>query len=212
MTFTTTFSSALLPDAMPELSLPDPMKPAAAVINHLLAQEPWAQKALAAHAGKVACIDTGAMQLRLKVTADGYVQDVPADAVANVTIRVKLSDLPLIAANRERAVSYVKLEGDADFANAISQLSQNLRWDAEDDLSRVVGDIPATRMVAGAKSLFDLIRTTHKKVTENVAEYFLEEQPMLIRPRMLQDFSSDVVRLRDDLERLSKRIEKLERR
>lgn len=188
------------------------MKPAAAVINHLLAQEPWARKALAAHAGKLACIDTGAMQLRLKVAGDGYVQDAPADAPAAVTIRVKLSDLPLIAANRERAVSYVKLEGDADFANAISQLSQNLRWDAEDDLSRVFGDIAATRMVSGARGLFEALRATHKKVTENVAEYFLEEQPMLIRPRMLQDFSADVVRLRDDLERLSKRIEKLERR
>lgn len=193
------------------------MKPAAAVINHLLAQEPWARSKLVAHAGKIACIDTGLMQLRLKVAADGYVQDVPAtsadaDAAANVTIRVKPADLPLIAANRERAVSYVKLEGDADFANAISQLSQNLRWDAEDDLARVFGDIAATRMVSGARGLFDAVRTTHRKLTENVAEYFLEEQPMLIRPRMLQDFSADVVRLRDDLERLSKRIEKLERR
>nr|WP_198984358.1 SCP2 sterol-binding domain-containing protein [Herbaspirillum sp. ASV7] len=197
---------------LPPPSVLDPMKPAAAVINHLLAQEPWAQKALLAHAGKVACIDTGALQLRLKVAADGYVQDVAADAPANVTIRVKLSDLPLIAANRERAVSYVKLEGDADFANAISQLSQKLRWDAEDDLSRVVGDVAATRVVAGARSLIEAARSTQRKLTENLAEYFLEEQPMLIRPRMLQDFSSDVVRLRDDLERLSKRIEKLERR
>ncbi len=197
---------------LPPPSVLDPMKPAAAVINHLLAQEPWAQKALLVHAGKVACIDTGALQLRLKVAADGYVQDVTADAPANVTIRVKLSDLPLIAANRERAVSYVKLEGDADFANAISQLSQKLRWDAEDDLSRVVGDVAATRVVAGARSLIEAARSTQRKLTENLAEYFLEEQPMLIRPRMLQDFSSDVVRLRDDLERLSKRIEKLERR
>ncbi len=197
---------------LPPSSVLDPMKPAAAVINHLLAQEPWARKSLLAHAGKVACIDTGALQLRLKVAADGYVQDVAADAPANVTLRVKLSDLPLIAANRERAVSYVKLEGDADFANAISQLSQTLRWDAEDDLSRVVGDVAATRVVAGARSLIDAARTTQRKLTENLAEYFLEEQPMLIRPRMLQDFSSDVVRLRDDLERLSKRIEKLERR
>ncbi|MFX7996895.1 hypothetical protein ABTK59_20150, partial [Acinetobacter baumannii] len=85
---------------------------------------------LMAHAGKVACIDTGVMQLRLEVTGDGYLQEVPAEALANVTIRLKLSDLPLSAANRERAVSYVKLEGDADFANAISQLSQKLRWDA----------------------------------------------------------------------------------
>lgn len=197
---------------LPPLPAINPMKPAAAVVNHLLAQEAWARQKLAAHAHKVACIDTGAAQLRLKVAADGYVEDAPAEAAADVTIRVKLSDLPLIAANRERAVSYVKLEGDADFANAISQLSQNLRWDAEDDLARVFGDIAATRMVSGARGLFETIRTTHKKLTENVAEYFLEEQPMLIRPRMLQDFSADVVRLRDDLERLSKRIEKLERR
>jgi ubiquinone biosynthesis protein UbiJ len=190
----------------------NPMRPVAAVINHLLAQEPWAQKKLIAHAGKVACIDTGVMQLRLQVSADGYVSEAAADAVANVTIHIKLSDLPLIAANRERAVSYVKLQGDADFANAISQLSQSLRWDAEDDLARLFGDVAATRLVGGARSLLATAQATHKKVTENVAEYFLEEQPMLIRPRMLQDFSSDVVRLRDDLERLSKRIEKLERR
>ncbi|MCP1574407.1 MULTISPECIES: ubiquinone biosynthesis accessory factor UbiJ [Herbaspirillum] len=201
---------SVLPD--PTTLALDPMKPAAAVINHLLAQEPWARSTLMAHAGKVACIDTGVMPLRLKVSGDGYLQEVPADAPANVTIRLKLSDLPLIAANRERAVSYVKLEGDADFANAISQLSQKLRWDAEDDLSRVVGDVAATRIVAGARELFDAARNTGRKLSENLAEYFLEEQPMLIRPRQLQDFSADVVRLRDDLERLSKRIEKLERR
>ncbi len=201
---------SVLPD--PATLALDPMKPAAAVINHLLAQEPWARNTLMAHAGKVACIDTGVMQLRLKVAGDGYLQDVSADAPANVTIRIKLSDLPLIAANRERAVSYVKLEGDADFANAISQLSQKLRWDAEDDLSRVVGDVAATRLVSSARGLFDAARTTGRKLTENLAEYFQEEQPMLIRPRQLQDFSADVVRLRDDLERLSKRIDKLERR
>ncbi|WP_232729658.1 SCP2 domain-containing protein [Herbaspirillum huttiense] len=188
------------------------LRPAAAVINHLLAQEPWAQARLIAHRDKTACIDTGVAQLMLTVAGDGFLKNPDDTAVAAVTINLKLSDLPLIAANRERAVSYVKLEGDADFANAISQLSQKLRWDAEDDLSRVVGDVAATRIVSGARGLFEAARTTQRKLTENLAEYFLEEQPMLIRPRQLQDFSADVVRLRDDLERLSKRIEKLERR
>jgi ubiquinone biosynthesis protein UbiJ len=52
-----------------------------------------------------------------------------ADAVPNVTIHVKLADLPLIAQNRERAFSYVRIEGDAEFANTISQLPQGLRWE-----------------------------------------------------------------------------------
>ena len=188
------------------------MRPAAAVINHLLAQEPWAQQKLATHRGKTFCIDAAVMQLRLTVTDDGFLEDAVADATAAVTIHVKLSDLPLILANRERAVSYVKIEGDADFANTVSQLSQSLRWDAEEDLSKLFGDIAATRIVSGAKSAFASAQKTQKQLAENVAEYFLEEQPMLIRPFVMNEFSSHVVKLRDDLERLSKRIEKLERR
>jgi len=188
------------------------LRPAAAVINHLLAQEPWAQARLIAHRDKTACIDAGVAQLMLTVTGDGFLKNADDNAVPAVTIHLKLSDLPLILANRERAVSYVRIEGDADFANAISQLSQSLRWDAEEDLGKVVGDIAATRIVSGAKSMAAAAQTTQKQLAENVAEYFLEEQPMLIRPHVMSEFSSEVVKLRDDLERLSKRIEKLERR
>jgi len=187
------------------------MRPVAAVINHLLAQEPWAQGRLAAHRGKTACIDAGVVSLLLHVGADGLLENAAADAVPTVTIRVKLSDVPLILANRERAVSYVKIEGDADFANTISQLSQSLRWDAEEDLSKLVGDIAATRLVSGVKATLAAAQVAQQQLAENVAEYFLEEQPMLIRPHVMQEFSSEVVKLRDDLERLSKRIAKMER-
>lgn len=183
-----------------------------ATINHLLAQEPWARAKLALHAGKVACMDAGLVAVRLKVTPDGLVETANTDDPANVTIRAQLSDIPLIMQNRERAFSYVKVEGDADFANTISQLSQSLRWEAEDDLSKWVGDIAANRIVAGARAVFDTAKSTQQKLAENVAEYFLEENPMLIRPQAVADFGSDVTKLRDDIERLTKRIEKLESR
>jgi ubiquinone biosynthesis protein UbiJ len=183
--------------------------PITAAVNHLLAQEPWAQRILAAHADKVACFDGGAVKLSWQVSADALLQAPPPEVPVNVTIRVNLADLPLIAQNRERAFSYVKIEGDADFANAISQVSQGLRWDAEHDLSKLVGDIAAVRLVAGGKALAAGALATHKKLAENVAEYFLEEQPMLVRPQAVSDFTNDVTRLRDDLERLAKRINKL---
>lgn len=197
------------------MNLPLNFKPITAAVNHLLAQEPWAQRILASHAGKVACFDGGAVKLSWQVSADGLLQAPPADTdeqvvnLPNVTIRINLADLPLIAQNRERAFSYVKIEGDADFANAISQVSQGLRWDAEHDLSKLVGDIAAVRIVSGGNALFAGVRSTHKKLTENLAEYFLEEQPMLVRPQAVSDFTNDVTRLRDDLERLAKRINKL---
>ncbi|MDX8123077.1 SCP2 sterol-binding domain-containing protein [Janthinobacterium sp. LS2A] len=187
------------------------MTPVIATINHLLAQEPWARQQLAVHAGKLACIDTGAVALRLRVDSAGMLEAAPADMPANVTIRVKLSDVPLILQNRERAFSYVKIEGDAEFANAISQLSKGLRWEAEHDLEKVVGPMLATRLVAGAKDAAAFVRTGQQKLAENVAEYFLDEQPMLIRPSTLQEYSAGVTRVRDDVERLAKRLARLEK-
>ncbi len=185
---------------------------ASAFINHLLAREAWARDKLARHAGKVAFLDAGVAALRLQVAADGMLQAAPADAAANVTVRVRLSDLPLIMQDRERAFSYVQVEGDADFANAISQLSQSLQWEAEEDLSRWVGEIAANRMVGGARHALGLAKATQQALAENLAEYFLEEQPLLIRPQTVAGFAEDVIRLRDDVERLGKRIERLEGR
>ncbi|HEY4072420.1 MAG TPA: sterol-binding protein [Herbaspirillum sp.] len=195
-------------------------------INHLLVQEPWAQQTLLAHGGKTAAIDTGALVLRLRVTADGFVEagdDAGKDAAgevakeatneapaSDVTIKIKLSDLPLLAVNAERAFSYVKIEGDADFANAISQVGQNLRWDAAHDLSKVIGEIAAQRLVSTAQSATTAMRSAHRSLTENLAEYFLEEQPMLVRPAAVSEMSGEIGKLRDDIERLAKRIEKLE--
>ena len=186
--------------------------PAVATINHLLAQEAWARESLVRHAGKEACIDTGHLQLRLRVARDGMLEPGTAEGPANVTIRVKLTDLPLIAQNRDRAFSYVKIEGDAEFANTISSLSKGLRWDAEYDLERIVGPLGARGLVQGARGAATGALGAGRRLAENVAEFLLEERPVLVRPTAVNEFAADVVRLRDDVERTAKRIAKLEQR
>lgn len=188
------------------------MLPVIASLNHLLAQEPAARRQLAAHAGKLACFDSGRLALRLRVTVDGYCEDALASDPASVTVRARLADLPLMLSNPERAFSHVRIDGDADFANTISQLSKTLRWDAAHDLEKVVGPIAATRLVAGAAAAFDAAGQARRKLAENIAEYFLEEQPLLVRPAAVEQFSAGVTRLRDDVERLTKRIDKLLRK
>jgi len=183
---------------------------ASATINHLLAQEDWARTALRRHTGKLACIDTGHLQVRLRVAADGLLEAGEPDAVPSVTIHVKLADLPLIAQNRERAFSYVRIEGDAEFANTISQLSKGLRWEPEHDLERLFGPIGATRLAGGARGALAHARSTGRRLAENLAEFLVEEKPVLVRPSDVDDFGSGVVRLRDDVERAAKRIAKLE--
>jgi len=184
----------------------------AATVNHLLAQEPWAKETLRVHAGKLACIDAGVLTLRLRVTADGMLETNGVDGDPAMTIRIDSADLPLLLQNRERAFSYVKIEGDAEFANALSQLSQSLRWDAAHDLEKVVGPIAASRMVTGAASLLEAAKKGQRKLAENVAEFFLDEQPMLVRPALVEELGGAVARLRDDVERANKRLEKLEQK
>ena len=186
---------------------PDSFIPAA--LNHLLAQESWARARLTPHAGKVARFEIGPVTLRLQVAADGLLASAGADDPVAVTIHIRAADLPLIAQNRERAFSYVTIDGDADFASTISQVGQSVRWEVADDLSRLVGDIAAQRIVVGATATVAILRSTQQKFMENVAEYFLEEKPMLLRPQAVTAFTGDVTRLRDDVERLAKRIERL---
>ena len=200
--------------SIPNSSVPNSSlaAPAVAAINHLLALEAWARDALVLHAGKVALIDAGSVALRMQVTRDGMLEVGGPDQAPSVTIRMKLADLPLIAQNRDRAFSYVKIEGDAEFANTISQLSKALRWEAEHDLERWTGPIAARRIAGGARSVFAAAMSTRRKLGENLAEYFLDENPVLVRPAMLDELSADVNRLRDDVERAAKRLAKLEQK
>ena len=198
-----------LPNLSPQHAL---AMPAAAVINHLLAQEEWARKALARHAGKHVCIDTGPARLCLRVAADGMLEAGENAENADVTIRVKPADLPLIAQDRTRMLSYVKIDGDAEFANTISQLSNGLRWDAEHDLERVVGPLGARRLAQAGRGAVHGATGAGLRLAENLAEFLAEERPVLVRPRQRDAFAADVVRLRDDVERTAKRIARLEQK
>jgi ubiquinone biosynthesis protein UbiJ len=183
-----------------------------ATINHLLAQEAWARDTLMRRAGKVACIDMGHVRLCMRVARDGMLEVAGEEDVPDVTIHVKVSDLPLILQNRDRAFSYVRIDGDAEFANTISQLSKGLRWDAEHDLERILGPIPAARLAGGARAAVSHATGASRRLAENVAEFLLEERRVLIRPSTVDAFADEVNRLRDDVERSAKRIAKLEQR
>lgn len=183
--------------------------PISVALNHLLRQEKWARDKLIVHAGKVACFTAGTLSLQMRIDADGLVSTAAPDESVAVKITVRAADLPLILQNPGAAFSKVRIEGDADFANTISQVAKGVRWDVAGDLAKVVGDVAAERLVKGAVSGAVSLKQIVQKFMENTAEYLLEEKPMLVRPAGVADFTDEVTRLRDDIERLAKRIERL---
>src|SRR3569832_2422288 len=95
-----------------------------AALNHLLSQEPKAVAMLSAHAGKVACIDTGLMRVRFKVAGDGMLQAAEDKDEPNVTIHNKQAKQPQNTQKHKHTKTKEQNEGDADFANTVSQLSR----------------------------------------------------------------------------------------
>ena len=188
-----------------------PERPLAAALNHLLSRQPQLREVLLPHAGKSARMAVGTLQIELAVANDGLVQ-AANQAEPHVTIRIKPADLPQILANMDRAFSYVSLSGDAEFAKAISEVAQGLRWEAEEDLAPFMGDIAGVRIAQAARAAAHGVRAGSHKLIEQIAEYLLEENPMLLYRKAGEDFAADVAALRDDVERLGKRIGLLETR
>lgn len=186
-----------------------PQRSLIAAINHVLARQPALRDKLRTHAGKAAFIDIGVARLDLAIAADGLLQ--LAAVEPNVTITIQPANLPRMLGDMDRAFSYVTISGDADFARVISELANELRWELEEELAPWVGDIAAVRIANAARQFLGMAKSNAKNLAENIAEYWLEENPTLLYRRAGDDFATDVARLRDDVERLSKRVEKIER-
>ena len=186
-----------------------PERSLTAALNHLLSRQPALRDKLCMHAGKVARIDVGFIQLSLAVASDGLLES--ANAEPSVTITIKPADLPQILGNIDRAFSYVSISGDADLARTISEVANGLQWEVEEDLAPWVGDIAALRIANAGRQIIGAAKSTAQNLAENMAEYWLEENPTLLYRRAGEDFATDVARLRDDVERLSKRVEQIER-
>ena len=99
-----------------------------------------------------------------------------------------------------------------ELAAAISYVLANLRWDYEDDLSHVFGDVAAYRIARGVRQLSAWPALAGRSLAQGIAEYLAEERQVLATKLGAEEFTEEVDELRDAVERLDKRIDRLARR
>ena len=116
-----------------------------------------------------------------------------------------------LAARDETAWREVAITGDTDLASAIHHVARNLRWDVEEDLARVFGDVVAHRMAEAGRTFRRWGEQAADNTGRTFAEYWTEEQPLIAAARDLEEFSRAVDELRDDAARLEKRVEQIAR-
>jgi ubiquinone biosynthesis accessory factor UbiJ len=181
-----------------------------AVLNRSLAREQAARALLAAQQGRSVRLSAGLLAVQFSITADGLLA--AASGEPAVAISVDPAALPAFLLDSSKPPRQVKLEGDAALAQLLSQVLPRLRPEPEEELSRVIGDAAAVRLMASLRALLSAVSAAAQAFARNSADYLTAENPMLVEKEAVESFGRDLTRLRDDVERLDKRIALLVRR
>ncbi|MCB5363534.1 SCP2 sterol-binding domain-containing protein [Pusillimonas sp. CC-YST705] len=189
----------------------------AGLLNRMLRRQAWAQVHLQPHAGKTLRFQLAGKTLALRIQNDGLLRDVaanvPADAVFTLEASKMGEAIRILRTNQTSGLARVMhIEGEAALAQVVMDLAQNLRPDPEDELSRLVGDRAAVRLMGLARGLTQGLRHAGERLSGNVVEYLTEEDPVLLARAPFEDWQDELSALQQRLARLDASMAALERR
>ena len=150
------------------------------LVNHVLGSEPVATQRLQAHAGRCILLSFERWPALLpplpatafRVTPAGLVEWCGSEAPGDPDLRVSIdASNPALAAAQALTGTRPKVDvaGDAAFATDLNWLFDNLRWDVQDDLARIVGQAPAREIARVGNGIAAGMREAAKAVSGLVA-------------------------------------------
>ncbi|KAB2310074.1 hypothetical protein F8A87_09075 [Betaproteobacteria bacterium SCN2] len=179
-------------------------------LDRLFAQTPGARDALARHAGRTLALDLALFRARLMIDEGGSLRAAPMDepeAVIFLTPEVLLR----LPAKGKAAFRELRTEGDAELLSAFNDAFQQLDLDAEAELSRLFGPIAGFRLAEAGRAFSGWVKQAAEDTARTVAEYAVEESPMLAGRADIDRFNREVDALRDEAARLEARLSRLEK-
>jgi ubiquinone biosynthesis protein UbiJ len=184
-------------------------------INRYLRLDPRALDGLAALSGHSLAVGLVGLPhtLRLDLGPDGVclaaADDRAADALVRGTPGNLLSMLTASDASGRLFKGDVTIEGDAELVQRIKAIVDDMDVDWEEALSRLVGDPVAHQAGNLARGVAGWERTARHTLWQDLADYLVDEARLVPRREEAAALSNSVDTLRDDLERLEKRVARL---
>ena len=179
------------------------------LLQHLLAQNAWAAPLLQPFAGKSVRLNVALVSTSLVILENGSLAIAGETNIPDATITISPSLLLRLMTKDESARQQIRIDGDTHLATELAKVFSNVRWDFEDDLSKLVGDVPANKIGAFSRHAVTTVKETTANLAGMLSEYWQEEKPMLAKKRHIEQFNAEVDILRADVERLEKRLNKL---
>jgi ubiquinone biosynthesis protein UbiJ len=125
------------------------------LLNHVLSQEPAAIERLRRQQGRCVQVSWRQLSLQWTVTPAGLLERSDTSQTPDLRVHVnEESPINLLQGLRTGQKPTMRVEGDVMLAAELNWLVDHVRWDAEEDLSRLVGDAWAHKLVGLAKRVF----------------------------------------------------------
>ena len=130
------------------------------LLNHVLMQEPQARERLTRQSGRVVEAQWRRFTVRLAATPAGLLDLAAPAGQPDLTLTLtEESPLQLAQAALRGDKPPVRIAGDVQLAAEVQWLVDHVRWDLEEDLSKVVGDAPAHAMGQGMRRVAEALRS-----------------------------------------------------
>jgi ubiquinone biosynthesis accessory factor UbiJ len=127
-------------------------------LNHVLMSEPEAMARLARQKGQRIELVWDRIQLQLTPTPAGLLERGRFDGFDLRLSVTEESPVSLASALARGDKPKVRIEGDVQLAAEVNWLIDHVRWDAEEDLARLVGDAAAHSLAQAARKAMQALR------------------------------------------------------
>jgi ubiquinone biosynthesis protein UbiJ len=190
------------------------LRPLETLINRNLGASTPARELLAQLAGRSFAIQVETpvggrlTRLRIAAAADGLALDSgdePADAAVTGT-PLGLAALLAGRSDGRFTAAGVTIAGDAEIAAAFEKLLRHARPEIEEELARLLGDVPAHYAARAAKGAVAWGRRAIDSFARNVGEYLTEEGRDVVPRAELEVYHGAVDRIREDVDRAEARL------
>lgn len=179
-------------------------------LQHLTNQNNWSRQHLLPFSGKVVQFNIAFIKTNLLILEDGSLSIAASQPDVDAIVHIPPSLALRLMAKDKAAKMLIKIEGDTHLASELSKVLQYIRWDIEEDLSTIIGDIPANQLTNVSQKTVATVKKQALNVAEMLSEFWQEEKPILAKKWQVEQFNTAVDTLRSDFTRLEKKLSKLE--
>ena len=129
------------------------------LLNHVLQQEPAAIERLKRQKEQIVAMESAWTAMKLVVTPAGLLDLAQADDEADLSLKVlDTNPLSILQTLLSGEKPRMEVSGDVMLAAEINWLVDHVRWDVEEDLSRIVGDVPAHTLMKAMHGIGDALK------------------------------------------------------